>query len=58
VASASLALAGGRDPVHAVDRYGTNTLAAAGASSTAAAWAIGYSEPRHYTFYPLAMQNG
>jgi hypothetical protein len=36
--------------------YSTNTLAAVGASGTGDAWAVGYSEPRRYTFYPLAFQ--
>ncbi len=34
--------------------YSTNTLAAVSASSTTDAWAVGYSEPRRSTFYPLA----
>jgi hypothetical protein len=36
--------------------YSTNTLAAVSASSTSDAWAVGYSEPRRYTFDPLAFQ--
>jgi hypothetical protein len=36
--------------------YSTNSLAATSASSTSDAWAVGYSEPRRYTFYPLAFQ--
>jgi hypothetical protein len=36
--------------------YSTNTLSAVSASSTSNAWAVGWSEPRRYTFYPLAMQ--
>jgi hypothetical protein len=34
--------------------YSTNSLAAVSASSSTDAWAVGYSEPRRYTFYPLA----
>ncbi len=36
--------------------YSTNTLTAVSASSTTSAWAVGWSEPTRYTFYPLAMQ--
>jgi hypothetical protein len=36
--------------------YSTNTLTAVSTSSTSDAWAVGWSEPRRYTFYPLAMQ--
>ncbi len=35
--------------------YSTNVLAATSASSGSDAWAVGWSEPRRYTFYPLAM---
>ncbi len=35
--------------------YSTNVLTAASASSTSDAWAVGWSEPRRYTFYPLAL---
>jgi len=35
--------------------YSTNTLSAVGASGSADAWAVGWSEPRRYTFYPLGL---
>lgn len=35
--------------------YNTNDLAATSASSTSDAWAVGWSEPQRYTFYPLGM---
>jgi hypothetical protein len=35
--------------------YSTNTLTAVSTSGTTDAWAVGWSEPRRYTFYPLAM---
>jgi hypothetical protein len=35
--------------------YSTNVLTATSASGASDAWAVGWSEPRRYTFYPLAM---
>jgi hypothetical protein len=36
--------------------YSTNDLTAVSASNSTSAWAVGWSEPTRYTFYPLAMQ--
>ena len=36
--------------------YSTNPLDAVSVSSTSDAWAVGWSEPRRYTFYPLAFR--
>jgi hypothetical protein len=36
--------------------YSTNTLTAVSTSSSTDAWAVGWSEPTRYTFYPLGMQ--